>query len=142
MENGIPSLIVLGSGRSGTSMFTGALAKSGYNLGENPNYLGCNKSNPKGFFEDLEVNTINEDILKKSLFDIPEKLRSRFFPAYTFYRARWLSRMPLNYSPRSDKEIDQRIQKVVSQVPFCFKDPRFSYTLPIWQNFLLKIFDF
>lgn len=136
MENSIPNLIILGSGRSGTSMFTGTLANSGYFLGENSEYLGRNKSNPKGFFEDLEVNTINEDILKKSLIDIPEKIRRRFFPTYTFYRARWLSRMPLNYIPKSDIEIDQRIEKVVSRVPFCFKDPRFSYTLPVWQKII------
>ena len=136
MEKSIPNLIILGSGRSGTSMFTGALANSGYYLGENPNYLGSNKSNPKGFFEDLEVNTINEDILKKSLIDIPEKIRRSFFPGYTFYRARWLSRMPLNYFPKSDKEIERRIVKVLSNDPFCLKDPRFSYTLPAWQNFL------
>lgn len=136
MGNNIPNLIILGSGRSGTSMFTGALANSGYFLGENSEYLGQNKSNPKGFFEDLEVNTINEDILKKSLFDFPERIRRRFFPAYTFYRARWLSRMSLNYIPKSDNEIDQRIKKVVSKVPFCFKDPRFSYTLPVWQKII------
>ena len=131
MEN----LIVLGSGRSGTSMFTGALAKSGYFLGENPEYLGSNKSNPKGFFEDLEVNTINEDILRKSLINLPEKIRRRFFPASTFYRARWLSRIPLNYVPKTDKEIDRRIEKLVLKTPFCFKDPRFCYTLPHWQKF-------
>lgn len=130
------NVLILGSGRSGTSMVTGALAKNGYFLGENPEYLGKNQSNPKGFFEDREVNTINEDILSKSLINFPERLRRRFFPSYTFYRARWLARLPLSYFPKSDETIDKRIEQVVSKKPFCYKDPRFSYTLPYWKKFL------
>lgn len=132
MEN----LIILGSGRSGTSMFAGIMARSGYNLGENADYLGANRANPKGFFEDLEVNTINEDILKKSLFEIPERFRRKFFPFYTFYRARWLACFPLYYNFRADESIRRRIKKATEIGPFCFKDPRFSYTLPVWKEHL------
>ncbi len=130
MEN----LIVLGSGRSGTSMLAGALSGSGYYMGENADYLGKNEANPKGFFEDREVNTINEDILKLSLPDFPEWLRRNFFPTSTFYRARWLARVKAHKIIRTSPDINKRIQKVISKTPFCFKDPRFSYTLPIWQQ--------
>lgn len=132
MEN----LIILGSGRSGTSMFAGIMAMSGYNLGKNADYLKTNRANPKGFFEDLEVNTINEDILRKSLFEIPERFRRKFFPFYTFYRARWLACFPLYYNFRADESIRRRIKKVTELGPFCFKDPRFSYTLPVWEEHL------
>lgn len=130
------NVLIFGSGRSGTSMLTGALAQAGYYLGNYPNYLGKNGANPKGFFEDLEVNTINEDILKKSLLNPPEGIRRFIFPELTFYRARWLARIPISVSFRSDLSIDQRIKKQLSNTPFCYKDPRFSYTLPVWQKHL------
>lgn len=131
------NIIILGSGRSGTSMLAGSLAKSGYNLGANANYLGKNKANPKGFFEDYEVNTINEDIIKRSLpFTFNEKIRKTFFKTFTFYRARWLANIPLFYPIKSTVAINERIKNVIKNEPFCFKDPRFSYTLCIWDKFL------
>ena len=130
------NLIILGSGRSGTSMLTGILKNAGYFTGEHSDYLIKNKANPKGFFEDYEVNTINEDILKQHLINFPESIRKRFFPSYTFYRARWLARIPLYKRISSNVQIDIRIQEVIKNQPFCFKDPRFSYTLPIWNRFL------
>lgn len=131
------NIIILGSGRSGTSMLAGSLANSGYNLGNQSNYLGKNKANPKGFFEDYEVNTINEDILKKSLpFTFNEKIRKFFFSSFTFYRARWLANIPTFYPIKSTDTINNRIKNVIAKEPFCFKDPRFSYTLPIWKPFL------
>lgn len=130
------NIIVLGSGRSGTSMLTGILANSGYFTGENSEYLKANKSNPKGFFEDYEVNTINEDILRETLVTIPEKIRKFLFPSYTFYRARWLARLPLSKTIKSTNSINERISKIVLNKTFCYKDPRFSYTLPIWNKYL------
>ncbi len=130
------NLIILGSGRSGTSMAAGIFYKSGYYMGERPEYLKVNSSNPKGFFEDYEVNTINEDILKKTIPNFPEKIRRRFFSSYTFYRARWLARIPLGKKIKSDVDIDRRIKNCTLRQPFCYKDPRFSYTLPVWSKFL------
>lgn len=130
------NIIVLGSGRSGTSMLTGILNNAGYFTGERSNYLKTNKSNPKGFFEDYEVNTINEDILNENLITIPEKIRKTFFPSRTFYRARWLARLPINQTIKSTEQIKRRIEAVVNNQPFCYKDPRFSYTLPIWNEVL------
>ena len=132
------NVIILGSGRSGTSMLTGSLANSGYFLGENADYLGKNRANPKGFFEDFEVNTINEDILKLSLPVLPEKLRKNLFPTYTFYRARWLARLPLRCKIKITPSLQNRIEKLVVKEPYCFKDPRFSYTFPVWKEYFNK----
>lgn len=130
------NVLILGSGRSGTSMLTGVLHQAGYFVGENPDYLKKNKANPKGFFEDYEVNTINEDLLKENLLTIPEPIRKRFFPSATFYRARWLSVLSPNKKLTSSQSIHERIETVITRQPFCFKDPRFSYTLPIWHQAL------
>jgi hypothetical protein len=53
--------IILGSGRCGTSMAAGCLAKAGYFMGEQ--LLPPRSANPKGLFEDEEINDINEQIL-------------------------------------------------------------------------------
>jgi len=122
--------LILGSGRSGTSMLAGCLAKSGYFMGKDLH--APRDTNPKGFFEAPEINSINESILSKAL---PKRVPfigniiSRNIPTNG---QRWLARIPLKAKLSSDKNIDQRIAKITSITPFCFKDPRLSYTLPIW----------
>ena len=49
--------LILGSGRSGTSMLAGTLSAAGYYIGDC--LIEANEANPKGFFEDYEVNAIN-----------------------------------------------------------------------------------
>jgi Uncharacterized protein conserved in bacteria len=63
--NRMRNCLILGSGRSGTSMVAGTLASAGYFIGDNlyPRLA----SNPKGFFEDPEINAINEDLLARIL---------------------------------------------------------------------------
>lgn len=136
MVSGPKNLLIFGSGRSGTSMVAGLLKDSGYFFGNNSNYLDSRAGNPKGFFEDLEVNTINEDILAGNLINIPEKIRRRFFSHFTFYRARWLAAIPLYYKLNANRAIEKRICNLMSREPYCFKDPRFSYTLPLWRPYL------
>ncbi|WP_417872517.1 sulfotransferase domain-containing protein [Xanthomarina gelatinilytica] len=132
------NIIILGSGRSGTSMLTGMLANSGFHLGDDFEYLKKNKANPKGFYEDYEVNTVNEDILKETLGSIPEFIRKQLFPSSTFYRARWLARLSITKNIISSQKIDNRIASLINKERFCYKDPRLSYTLPIWQSVIEK----
>ena len=55
--------LIMGSGRSGTSMIAGMLAKEDYFFGDN--LYQARDPNPKGFFEDPEINDINETILSQ-----------------------------------------------------------------------------
>src|ERR1700726_1587163 len=54
--------IILGCGRSGTSLASGLLAGSGYFMGDH--LYPPSEGNPKGYFEDQDVNAINEDLLE------------------------------------------------------------------------------
>jgi hypothetical protein len=47
------SILVLGSGRSGTSLASGILSKAGYYMGEN--LMPATHTNPKGFFESFDI---------------------------------------------------------------------------------------
>ncbi|WP_143017346.1 hypothetical protein [Catalinimonas alkaloidigena] len=124
------SVIILGSGRSGTSTVAGLFSRAGYFQGDN--YMEARTANPKGFFEDLEVNQINEDILASAYPRIPERIRRILLPAYPFPGARWLSRVRKPDQLSCEPALANRIKSVLQQTPFCLKDPRFSYTLPFW----------
>lgn len=135
--------LIMGSGRSGTSMVAGTLARAGYFMGEH--LYEPRASNPKGFYEDAEVNAINEAILATITPWVPPRFRPG--QLYTFLRRalfrgkpgtgeRWLAKVRPDVSLRSTQEIDARIQRLVQNKVFCLKDPRFCYTLPLWRPWL------
>jgi len=125
--------IILGSGRSGTSMVAGALYHTGYFMGESL-YSG-NTSNQKGFFESWEINSINEIIIERALPRRLPILDKWFYKSLPDHRQRWLARISLEKNISGTPELFKRIDRLVSNIPFCFKDPRFSYTLPVWEPF-------
>lgn len=128
----IRNCIVLGSGRSGTSMAAGVLSKSGYFMGENL-YPG-DEANPKGYFEDIEINNINEELLAQVVPKRPQGiLGDLFFPSRLSQDQRWFARIAVGTSIPCPSQLAERIRIVTAQEPFCFKDPRFCYTLPAWR---------
>ncbi len=131
----VKNCIILGSGRSGTSLAAGILSRSGYYMGETLN--PANITNPKGQFEDREVNSINEEILAQVVASRPERGFGKWL-----YRSRpqtgqrWLARVPQGTLISGSTDLTVRIQNIVGREPYCLKDPRFSYTLPVWKPFL------
>jgi len=116
-------------------MVAGTLANSGYFMGEN--LLPPRHSNPKGFFEDPFINEINEEILSNVEFGLIDKINRDLSGRYFTDGQRWLENLTKSARLRSSKNIEEQILKAVSNSPFCYKDPRFSYTLPLWQPFLV-----
>jgi len=125
------SCLILGSGRSGTSMLAGSLASAGYYMGEH--LYAPRSSNPKGFFEDREVNDINEALIAQVTPARPSPPLGRLFRSRPASGQRWLSEVPLRSSMPCSAEIGRRIERQAANGPFCFKDPRFCYTLPAWR---------
>ncbi|EJL58063.1 hypothetical protein PMI09_00556 [Rhizobium sp. CF122] len=115
-------VVVLGMHRSGTSALTRSLQVLGVGLGDNlmPSVEG---NNAKGFWEDLDLNAINIEMLRALKSDWHhlrpidevdvEKLKSEGF----FARAVHLMR-----------------SKVGSTGFFGFKDPRVAMLLPFWKQ--------
>jgi hypothetical protein len=139
------NVIILGSGRSGTSMVAGTLAHAGYFMGENLH--PARNANPKGFFEDVDVNAINEAILAEIVPGPPSYpgptwlrrwLRRIFHPGQPGHGQRWLARIPPGNHIPAPPGIEARIRRLTERQPFCFKDPRFCYTLPIWRPWLAE----
>jgi len=121
------NIIILGCGRSGTSMVAGAIAAGQkYNMGGKTH--PSNRFNEKGYFETNVVNKINDDILKSC----PD-----FISTKGLWQG-WLGTLSTNTLLYSKKNIDDRINEVVKDQPFLLKDPRFSYTLSVWHRSYLN----
>lgn len=130
--------IILGSGRSGTSMAAGVLNKTGYFMGERLNPR--NETNPKGQFEDREINRINEELLAHvTPHRPPSFLGKLFFRTRPKFGQRWLARLPLETRIPSPPRLEKRMRFLTQREPFCFKDPRFSYTLAAWRPFVKNV---
>ncbi len=112
----------------------GLLSKAGYFMGKD--LYEPQPSNPKGFFESLDINGINEEILSKTgpnRFPFIGRFYTSDVPRFP---QRWLANLPKGKAILAPKGIEKSIKRLIEQEPYCFKDPRFSYTLPIWEPFL------
>jgi hypothetical protein len=125
--------LILGSGRSGTSMAAGILAQAGYFMGDE--LWPVNIGNPKGQFEDREVNQINDELIASvSPKSPPGALHTLLFgraPILGEFQ-HWVAVLRPSESIPCPPAMNERIRAVTARQPFCFKDPRFSYTLPAW----------
>ncbi len=121
--------VVLGCGRSGTSLAAGLLATAGYDPGED--LLPPDAGGPTGFFEARAINRLNEQLLAP--YD------DRLVATGGYSRPlrdgeRWLAVLPpevVLVPPPSGLRAAMR--SAVPASPYCCKDPRFSYTLPSWR---------
>jgi len=115
-------VVVLGMHRSGTSAITRALQVLDIDLGERL-MLPAENNNEKGFFEDIDVNAINIELLNElgkdwhtlSLIQADELLHEKY--AGLRLRAAELLRSRLQNTDR-----------------FGLKDPRMCRLLPFWQK--------
>lgn len=136
--------LVMGSGRSGTSLAAGVLAGAGYFMGET--LLPATEANPKGYFEAREVEAVNEALVKTMLkptrqerlwaWLAPPPEQPTFNEEKYWYMTRWLALVPALRNPRVHPQIAEQIGTLLARQPFCFKDPRFCYTLPAWRPYL------
>jgi hypothetical protein len=117
------SCIILGSGRSGTSMVAGTLGGLGYFMGDN--LLAPREANPKGFFEDHEIIRINEALMARACPGAP-----------CVKGTGWLVPVPLGTQFVVRDSLARRMALQTAKKPFCFKDPRFCYTLEAWRPYL------
>jgi hypothetical protein len=117
-------VVVVGAPRSGTSMLAGLFAAAGYHAGRR--LIPPTPSNPAGFFEDLDVNAANDDLLEavahRPVPGTPAPPRS----------LRWLGA----YDGWVEEAGGSDLARLVPERPFVLKDPRFCYTLPAWHAVL------
>lgn len=131
------NVIILGTGRSGTSMVAATFRSSGAFMGDQ--LIRATPSNPHGYYEDRQVNRLNNDFVRRIVGPplLGWRIRGRLFrTVHTVPGAFFMA------APRTIPEIQPtpgEIEKMCSftqREPFCYKDPRFSVTLPIWSPYL------
>ncbi len=129
--------LIMGFGRSGTSLMAGILHHAGYFSGND--LYPPRKSNPHGFFENAFVNGINENILKKFDYkNLPMDLPSCSKPHSPYKPGeghRWLTYIAGDTKiEHCDDMIENNIREAIKVSGYAYKDPRFNYTLGIWNN--------
>ncbi len=129
--------LILGAGRSGTSLTAGLFGSAGYFSGHK--LWAPRDANPKGMFEDAAVNAINERILRQVFPYAP--LLPRRVAAWLkwgpYYRHQlWLTVLPEPVEWRVRGREMRAIRNLVSHTPYALKDPRFCYTLNAWRPHL------
>ncbi|MEP6502510.1 MAG: glycosyltransferase family 2 protein [Betaproteobacteria bacterium] len=124
------SVLICGAGRSGTSCLAGMFGPGTHRHGAD--LYEPSPSNPKGFFENRQVNDLNESIMMMSAVahvgaDGTRALLQGFTPGQL-----WLARFPDAMPARWNADQSRDIAQAISPAPFCLKDPRFSITAPAW----------
>jgi len=116
-------IVVLGMHRSGTSVITRSLKVLGVELGNNL-MPAVQNVNDKGFWEDMDFFSLNEEILR------------------TLQEREWHSLRPIHQKEFDNKSltplkmcaIDLLRTKTTQTPTLGMKDPRFSILLPFWKE--------
>lgn len=117
--------MVVGAGRSGTSLVAGLLADAGLTTGYT--LIPPSEANPTGFHEDVDVNVLNDELLAPFLG--PDHHGSGT-------RLAWLAALDAGVEPVADAEQRARMAHLIRDRPFCVKDPRLCHTLDAWRPVL------
>ncbi len=113
-------VVVLGSGRSGTSLLMQVLARMGMRL--SPELIAGREDNPDGFFEDAAIVRIQANLLRN-------------LDAWPFHPLPpdWLSR-PVTAAATSVLQDVARDRLREGASTWGFKDPRTASFLPLWRH--------
>ena len=116
-------IIILGMHRSGTSALAGSLSELGIDFGKN--IVEPSFDNPKGFFENEEIQNVNDSILEALdiKWDFPGNLETDW---------------QLHPEVKKLKSEAQNIlnAEFADATVFCIKDPRMCHLLPFWLDIL------
>lgn len=113
-------VVVLGMGRSGTSAVTRALVVAGFYAGADADLMEADSSNPAGFWENMAVFRLNEEIL--------ERIGGTWFMPPT-------SEAQLAATSWAVPKVQQLLSKLLADAgsaPLAIKDPRIGVLLELW----------
>lgn len=125
-------------------MVAGTLSQAGYYMGDT--MMAATEANPKGYFESREVEAVNDTLITSmlkpsrweqwlnSLRPLPQQ--PNFENGHSWAKSRWLALVPPHRKAQSRERDLREIERLTSNTPYCFKDPRFCYTLPVWRPYL------
>lgn len=130
-------VFVTGAGRSGTSALAGLFSQSSVNMGAR--IYPPRDANPKGFFESPEINHINDQIIRESIAALLADTANTPVAQVLGLGHPWLAVLPPDADLKCSPTMSERIRKSLGDSPFCYKDPRFLVTLPVWLDHLTEL---
>jgi hypothetical protein len=116
--------VIIGMGRSGTSLTTSTLVAAGFFAGASCELLAPDSSQPAGYFENLGILGLHEEILRE--------LKATWFAPPT---ASELEGVKLHQLPRIRAEVEA-IRSRAGGRPVVIKDPRISGLLGLWADLI------
>lgn len=123
-----PVIVVLGSGRSGTSLLMQVLAALGMTLSDR--LIGAGQANPRGHFEDAPIVRIQADLLRQ-------------LGAWPYHPLPpdWLDAPATLAAARALEQVlrERLAQCLEAPPPWGFKDPRTAAFLPLWQHLFARL---
>jgi hypothetical protein len=127
------NVVVIGSGRSGTSLVAGLVATAGHDMGRR--LIRANDANPRGFFEDFRTLLVNEQLLAPYTKDVPQPrfTKTQIYPRPLVDLQRWLAVLWPGDPIEAPVELEPKMRATIAGGPWCRKDPRFCHTLPAWE---------
>lgn len=127
------NVVVVGSGRSGTSLVAGLISTAGHHMGRH--LVNANDANPRGFFEDYRTILVNEQLLAPYTREVPQPryTRSQIHSRPLGELERWLAVLWPETTVPLPPELEPKLRATITDTPWCRKDPRFCYTLPAWE---------
>ncbi len=119
-------VVVLGMHRSGTSAITRGLQALGVALGEN--LLPSQPDNPKGFWEDADINTLNIEL---------QAALGLYWHSFGGMGRELVDRS--QWEPFVDRAVNLLQEKIAGTAIYGIKDPRICRLLPFWQSIFQTI---
>lgn len=123
-----PVIVVLGSGRSGTSLLMQVLAALGMPLSDR--LIGAGQANPQGHFEDAPIVRIQADLLRQ-------------LGAWPYHPLPpdWLDAPATAAAEHALAQVlgERLKQSPGDGPPWGFKDPRTAAFLPLWQRLFTRL---
>jgi hypothetical protein len=115
-------LLVAGSGRSGTSLFAGILARLGFHIP--PPEVAADPTNPRGFSESKWVVAFHTKLLSRAGVQVADARPSA-----------WALTANVGLDEAVKQELRGRLEQEFRQSDnVIIKDPRLSWFLPLWRT--------
>jgi hypothetical protein len=114
-------IFVLGMHRSGTSAVARGLRTLGVQLG--PNLMGAGVDNPRGYWEDLDIVALNEEML--------QSLDMRLESLAPLTQADVANLLQNGFQERALSLLQSKVERYKF---FAFKDPRTAKLWPFWRQ--------
>jgi hypothetical protein len=115
-------VLVAGSGRSGTSLFTGILQRLGFYVPQPE--VPADETNPRGFAESLWVVHFHTGLLRTAGVQMSDARP-----------AAWAQTAPINLDRKVQQELRRWLkQQLHESDDLVIKDPRLSWFLPLWRR--------